>query len=150
MAVPKVYEVPRPGIESEPQLWSTPAVLGQGSNPGLHKNPTETQATAVRFFFFLFWPLQGIWKFPGQESNPSHSCDQHHSCGNTRSLAHCWAERTEPGSLLLLKHHQSCCATAGTLAVGFLTPVQKLLSCVFKLNKNLNFLAFWIYIMVKG
>ena len=31
----------------------------------------------------------GIWKFPGQGSNPSHNCDLCHSFGNTRSLTHC-------------------------------------------------------------
>ena len=27
------------------------------------------------FFLFFFSCIQGIWKFPGQGSNPSHSCD---------------------------------------------------------------------------
>ena len=39
--------------------------------------------------FFLFQPALSIWKFPGQGSNLSHSCDLHHSCGNTSSLTHC-------------------------------------------------------------
>ena len=33
--------------------------------------------------------IYGIWKFPGQGSNLSHSCSLCHSCGNTGSLAHC-------------------------------------------------------------
>ena len=33
----------------------------------------------------------GIWKFPGQGSNLSHSCDLCHSCSNTGSLTH-WAQ----------------------------------------------------------
>ena len=35
--------------------------------------------------------LQGIWKFPAQESNPRHSSNQkQHSSDNSRSLT-CWA-----------------------------------------------------------
>ena len=31
----------------------------------------------------------GMWKFTGQGSNPSHSCNLCHSCGNSGSLIHC-------------------------------------------------------------
>ena len=34
------------------------------------------------FFFFFFRPTNGIWKFPGQGSIPSPSCDLHHSCSD--------------------------------------------------------------------
>ena len=47
------------------------------------------------FFFFLFSFLffcvcvcaHGMQKFPGQGSNPLHSCNQSHN--NARSLTHC-------------------------------------------------------------
>ena len=32
-----------------------------------------------------------MWKFPGKGSNPSHSCNLCHSCGNSASLTH-WAQ----------------------------------------------------------
>ena len=38
----------------------------------------------------FFWLHHGTWKFLGQESNLSHSCDLRHSCGNAGSLTH-WA-----------------------------------------------------------
>ena len=41
-------------------------------------------------FFLLFGCIYSIRKFPGQGSNPSNSCNLHHSCSNTRSLIH-WA-----------------------------------------------------------
>ena len=41
------------------------------------------------YYCLLFWPPHGIWKFPGQGSDLSHSCDLHQSCSNTRSLTHC-------------------------------------------------------------
>ena len=43
-----------------------------------------------RVFFFLFFSHTcGIWKFPGQGSNPSQSCDLCCSCSKARSLTHC-------------------------------------------------------------
>ena len=41
------------------------------------------------FFFFFFFPYgcsYGIWKFPGQGLNLSHSCKLYHRCSNTRSF----------------------------------------------------------------
>ena len=38
------------------------------------------------FFFLLFWPPHGIWKFLSQGSNPSGSYDIRHSCGNAARL----------------------------------------------------------------
>ena len=46
-------------------------------------------------FFFLFLGgghAYGMWKFPGQGSNLSHSCDPSHSSDNARLLRH-WATR---------------------------------------------------------
>ena len=40
-------------------------------------------------FFSFFSHTCSTWKFPGQELNPSCSCDLRHSCSNTRSLTHC-------------------------------------------------------------
>ena len=37
----------------------------------------------------FFGHTHSIWKFPGQRLNPSHICNPHHSCSNTRSLTHC-------------------------------------------------------------
>ena len=43
--------------------------------------------------FFFFGHLFGIWKFPGQGSNPSQSFYLRHDCSNASSLTHC----TRPG-----------------------------------------------------
>ena len=71
-------------------------------------------------FFPLFSCIYGIWKFPGQESNPSHSCDLCHSCSNAGSLSHAlgqvsnlWCHRNNPESL-------THCATVGTPYAHFL------------------------------
>ena len=37
-------------------------------------------------FFVFFFSTRGIWKFPGQGLNPSHSCKLCPSCGSTRSF----------------------------------------------------------------
>ena len=37
-------------------------------------------------FFFSFWLPLGTWKFPGQGSSLSHSCDQRQCCGNAGSF----------------------------------------------------------------
>ena len=44
-----------------------------------------------------------IWKFPGQELNPSCSCDLHHSCSHTGSLTHCTRLGIEPVPLQQLE-----------------------------------------------
>ena len=56
----------------------------------------EPRSSAVKYkthFFFFFFPFLscpcGIWKFPGQGSNPSQSCNLCHSCSNAWSLTHC-------------------------------------------------------------
>lgn len=50
------------------------------------------------FVFFFFSHTRSIWKFPGQELNPSHSWDIGHSCGDARSLTplHRARHRTPP------------------------------------------------------
>ena len=72
-------------------------------------------ATAVRFlthcamvgtlvilfiYLFIFGCTCGMWKFPGQGSNPYHNSDLSHSSDNARSL--------------------TCCATGEFLVVWFL------------------------------
>ena len=57
---------------------------------------TENSACASFFFFFLFWPLCSMWKFLGQGSDPSHSCDLCHSSDNP--LTHCAGPGIEPVS----------------------------------------------------
>ena len=41
------------------------------------------------YFFFLFGCTCGMWKFPGQGSNPRHSSDLGQYSDNTRSLTQC-------------------------------------------------------------
>lgn len=42
------------------------------------------------FFFFFFGLACSMWRFPGQGSNPWHTCSLCHSCGgNSRSLTCC-------------------------------------------------------------
>lgn len=38
----------------------------------------------------------GIWKFPAQRSDQSHSCNLRHSCSNAGSLSHGTRSRIEP------------------------------------------------------
>ena len=40
----------------------------------------------IFFFFSSFGQTHSIWKFPGQELNPRHSCDLCCSCDNARSF----------------------------------------------------------------
>ena len=47
----------------------------------------------VSFFFVAtLWPME----VPGQGSDPSHSCDPHHSGGQGRSFARCARSRVKP------------------------------------------------------
>ena len=41
------------------------------------------------FLCLVFGHICSTWRFPGQGSNPSHSCKLHHSCSNAGSLTHC-------------------------------------------------------------
>ena len=41
------------------------------------------------YLFIYFGHTDGMRKFPGQGSNPCHSCNLSHSYGNARSLTHC-------------------------------------------------------------
>ena len=43
----------------------------------------------IYIFFFFFGCTHGIQKFPGQVSNPSHSCNPLHICTNATALTHC-------------------------------------------------------------
>ena len=56
--------------------------------------------------------------FLGQGSDLSHSCDLHHSCGNSASLIHSAGPRLEPMSQCS-RHHWSYCATMETPCVCF-------------------------------
>ena len=49
----------------------------------------SANAAACSFFFFFFGCTHSMWKFPGQDLNPSRSCNLCHCCGNARSLTHC-------------------------------------------------------------
>ena len=50
----------------------------------------------VYIFFFSFLATSWHMEFPGQGSDPSHSCNLRHSCGNTGSLTHCAEPRIKP------------------------------------------------------
>ena len=54
------------------------------------------------FLFVCFKPMHSIWKFPGQGSNLSQSCDLCHSSGNGTSLTH-YATAGPPKRLWFLK-----------------------------------------------
>ena len=48
-------------------------------------------ATLHSSVLFLYGHTQGMWKFPGQGLNPSHSCDLNHRCGTATPPTHCAA-----------------------------------------------------------
>ena len=50
------------------------------------------------YIYFSFLAASWHMKFLGQGSNPGHSHDLSHSCGNTRSLIHCVGPGIEPAS----------------------------------------------------
>ena len=50
------------------------------------------------FFFPLFLAALQHIEFPYQGSDPSHSFNLHHCCGNAMSLTHCAGRRIEPVS----------------------------------------------------
>ena len=76
------------------------------------------QHSSIFHSFFLF--SQQHVEFLGQGSDPSCSCDQHHSYGNARSLTHCAGPGSKPATW------QRCgwshCATAGTPSIPVLLP----------------------------
>ena len=45
--------------------------------------------SCVHFCLFVFGCSLSVWKFPGQGSNLSCSCDLCHRCSDIRSLTHC-------------------------------------------------------------
>ena len=49
-------------------------------------------------FFFSFLAAPRHMELPGQGSDPSHSHNQSHSCGNTGSFTHCAGPGIEPAS----------------------------------------------------
>lgn len=49
-------------------------------------------------FFSLFWATWWHMEFPDQASDPSNSCNLHHSCDIARSLTPCAVPRIEPVS----------------------------------------------------
>ena len=67
----------------------------------------------------FFWPPCCMWRFPGQGSDLSHSCDPCNSYNSAGSLTHCTRRRTEPTS--------QCSRDASDPIV----PQQKLLEFLF-------------------
>ena len=81
------------------------------------------------FFFFFNAPAKS-WKFPGQGSDLNCSWDLSCSCGNAWSF-NPLSQAGEQTCILplqkfltLQRHHQSCCATAGTLRIFFTNGIQ--------------------------
>ena len=68
-------------LESLPQCWWL--LTDQGS--GVWRLGW-LQQFLFSFFFKFYCHICGIWKFPDQGLNPSHSCNLHHSCSNFRSF----------------------------------------------------------------
>ena len=65
-------------------------------------------------FYFFFDYAHGIWKFLSQGSNPSCSCNVHHSCSNTQSLTHSAGPGIEATHCRDNTGYLTNCATAGT------------------------------------
>ena len=61
--------------------------------------------------FFIFRCTSGLWSFPGQGSNPSHSSDPSYWSDNTRSLT-CWSTRE------LLRHFWIDSVEDGKMCLG--------------------------------
>lgn len=96
-----------PGRAVLAQSWVAPE-----AQPGLEVGPglpclrdrrgdsvagTEKDVPRV-FFFFLNGLTHGTWKFLGQESNLSCSCNLRHSNSNTDPLMHCTGLEIEPAA----------------------------------------------------
>ena len=72
------------------------------------------------FFFFFSAALEHM-EFPGQGSDLSHSCDLCRSCGNAGSFNPLYQAGDWTCVSAFQRHCQSCCTTAETPAVRFLT-----------------------------
>ena len=58
----------------------------QKNSPSYHSG---VHLISFWFLFYFVFCMCGLWKFPGQGSNPCHSSNQCHSSDNARSLT-CW------------------------------------------------------------
>ena len=65
-------------------------------------------------FFSPYGHIHSVWKFLGQGSNSSHSCDLHYSCGNPGSLTHCTGLGIEPAPAQRQAESLTHCTMAGT------------------------------------
>ena len=104
------------------------------------------------FFFFIFVHPMGIMEFLGQGSDPSHSCNLHHSCScscsNTKSFKPQCQERIKPQSRLC-RHHWSCCTSAGTLSLQWLKKSDKSFIMWFSLEcRPLLWRKIWSYFKI--
>ena len=66
----------------------------------------DGNGTILFFFFFLLLAIPWHMEFPGQGSDPSHSCNLSCSCSNATSLTH----RTRPGIEPVSQHSQDAAA----------------------------------------
>ena len=70
---------------------------------------------------FLFLGVPWLMEFPGQGSDPSHSCNLRYSCGNTGFFNPLGWVRNQTCILALERHHWYCCTTAGFPTPSFFT-----------------------------
>ena len=57
---------------------------------------THVSLSHLLFYFYIFGCNFGLWKFPGQGSNLSCSCNLRQSCSNTGFLTPCAGPEMEP------------------------------------------------------
>ena len=88
------------GFVRQPRVSSLPIMNWQGTVS--HEPDCQQSLIIEHSLKFLFFPclaaLQHM-EFPGQRSDPSHSCNLCHSCGNARSTGvHCARSGIKPMS----------------------------------------------------
>ena len=67
--------------------------------------PTFGTKAMIAFQFFFFFAALSIWSSQGQESDLSHSCNLHCSCGSARSFNPLCRARDRTCVLDLQSHH---------------------------------------------
>ena len=97
--------------------------LEQESGP-VHDD-LSTKIISLLFFFFPPF-LAALWhmEFLGQGSDPSQSCDLHHSYSTPDPLTHCAGLGNRTCVLAPQRCHQSHCATLGT-PISILLPLHR-------------------------
>ena len=90
------------------------------------------------YFYFYFWATLWHMKFPSQGSDPSYSCNLHHSCVNTRSSnpLHWTGYRT---CILVLQRYMPPVPVALQWELQFL--LLKMVILLFIFSSGLNSIA---------